>query len=99
MRNAYNIKSDGRGNGYVRCKSLPDDFIVIRRLTMTNKTYDLIRLIGEIAVPVIAFVTAICTIWNVPRCAEVTATLTALDTLIGAVVMILRGQYNKRLKE
>lgn len=70
-----------------------------RRLTMTNKTYDLIRLIGEIAVPVIAFITAICTIWNIPHCAEVTATLTALDTLIGAVVMILRKNYNKRQTE
>lgn len=66
---------------------------------MNNKTYDLIRLIGEIAVPVIAFITAICTIWNVPHCAEVTATLTALDTLIGAVVMILRKGYNKRQTE
>lgn len=66
---------------------------------MNNKTFNIIRLIGEIAVPVIAFITAICTIWNVPKCAEVTATLTALDTLIGAMVMILRGQYNKRLKE
>lgn len=62
---------------------------------MTNKTYDVIRTIGEIAVPVIAFVTAICTIWQVPHCAEVTATLTALDTLIGAVVMILRKRYNE----
>lgn len=66
---------------------------------MTNKQYDFIRLVGEIAVPVIAFITAICTIWNVPRCAEVTATLTALDTLIGAVVMILRKNYNKRQTE
>ena len=38
---------------------------------MTNKTFNLIRTIGEIAVPVIAFVTAICTIWNIPHCAEV----------------------------
>jgi hypothetical protein len=30
---------------------------------MTNKTYDILRTIGEIAVPVIAFITAICTIW------------------------------------
>ena len=66
---------------------------------MTNKQYDLIRLMGEIAVPVIAFITAICTIWNVSRCAEITATLTALDTLIGAIVMILRKNYNKRQTE
>ena len=63
---------------------------------MTNKQYNLIRLIGEIAVPIIAFITAVCTIWNVSHCAEVTATLTALDTLIGALVMILRKNYNKK---
>lgn len=64
---------------------------------MSNKTYDVIRLIGEIAVPIIAFVASLCTIWDVPHCAEITASLTALDTLIGAVVMILRNSYNKRL--
>ena len=63
---------------------------------MSNKTYDVIRLIGEIAVPVIAFAASLCTIWSVPHCAEITASLTALDTFIGAVVMILRNSYNKR---
>ena len=66
---------------------------------MDNKSFNMIRTVGEIAVPVIAFVTAICTIWNVPHCAEITATLTALDTLIGAIVMILRKDYNKRQTE
>ena len=61
---------------------------------MSNKTYDVIRLIGEIAVPVIAFIASLCTIWNVPHCAEITASLTALDTFIGAIVMILRAKYN-----
>ena len=64
-------------------------------MMLNNKTYDVIRLIGEIAVPVIAFIASLCTIWNVPHCAEITASLTALDTLIGAVVMILRTKYNK----
>lgn len=64
---------------------------------MSNKTYDVIRLIGEIAVPVIAFAASLCTIWNVPHCAEITASLTALDLLVGAVVRILRNRYNKRL--
>ena len=66
---------------------------------MNNKTFNFVRTIGEIAVPVIACITAICTIWNVPHCAEITATLTALDTLIGAVVMILRKRYNEGNKE
>lgn len=62
---------------------------------MSNKTYDIIRLIGEIAVPVIAFAASLCTIWDVPHADQITASLTALDTLIGAVVMILRAKYNK----
>ena len=66
---------------------------------MNNSTFNIIRTVGEIAVPVIAFITAICTIWQVPHCAEVTASLTALDTLIGAVVMILRKRYNSKDKE
>ncbi len=63
---------------------------------MSNKTYDVIRLVGEMAVPVIAFIASLCTIWNLPHADEITATLTAIDTLIGAVIMILRTQYNKR---
>lgn len=63
---------------------------------MTNKTYNLIRTIGEIAIPIIAFVASVCSIWNVPYCEQITASLTALDTLIGAIVMILRSSYNKR---
>jgi hypothetical protein len=47
---------------------------------MNNTTFNAIRTVGEIAVPVIAFITAICTIWNIPHCAE---------------VMILRKRYNE----
>ena len=66
---------------------------------MSNKTYDIIRLIGEIAVPVIAFLASLCAIWNVPYCEQITATLTALDTLLGAVIMILRSKYNKGIEQ
>ncbi len=62
---------------------------------MSNKTYDVIRLIGEIAVPVITFATALCVIWNVPHAEAICASLAALDTAIGAIVMILRSRYNK----
>ena len=62
---------------------------------MSNKAYDCIRLIGEIAVPVITFATALCTIWNVPHAEAICASLAALDTAIGAIVIILRSRYNK----
>ena len=62
---------------------------------MSNKTYDCIRLIGEIAVPVITFATALCTIWNVPHSEAICASLAALDVAIGTIVAILRARYNK----
>lgn len=57
---------------------------------MSNKTYDTIKIIGLLAVPIIAFIASLCTIWNVPHSAEITATLTALDTLIGAIVVVAK---------
>jgi len=65
---------------------------------MDNRTYDIIKLISLIAVPLFAFVGAMCTIWNVPHSEQITATLTALDTLLGALVVILAKEYNKPIE-
>ena len=62
---------------------------------MDNRTYDIIKLISLIAVPLFAFIGALCSIWNVPHSEQITATLTALDTLLGALVVILAKEYNK----
>ena len=62
---------------------------------MSNRTYDIIKLVSLIAVPFVAFVSALMTIWNVPHGEQITATLTAVDTLLGALVVILAKEYNK----
>ena len=62
---------------------------------MSNRTYDIIKLISLIAVPIVAFISALCSIWNVPHSEQITATLTAVDTLLGALVVILAKEYNK----
>ena len=64
---------------------------------MSNRTYDIIKLISLIAVPLVAFISALMTIWNVPHGEQITATLTAVDTLLGALVVILAKEYNKPL--
>ena len=64
---------------------------------MINKTYDTIKLISLVAVPLVAFISALMTIWNVPHGEQITATLTAIDTLLGAIVVILSREYNKPL--
>lgn len=64
---------------------------------MSNRTYDIIKMVSLIAVPIVAFISALCTIWNVPHSEQITATLTAIDTLLGAIVVILSKEYNKPL--
>lgn len=64
---------------------------------MSNRTYDIIKMVSLIAVPIVAFISALCSIWNVPHSEQITATLTAIDTLLGAIVVILSREYNKPL--
>lgn len=63
---------------------------------MSDKTYDIIKNIGLIAVPVLAFIASLCTIWEVPHCAQITATLTAIDTLVGAIVVVAKAIYERK---
>ena len=64
---------------------------------MSNKTYDTIKLIALACVPILAFLGSLCTIWNVPHAEQITASLTALDTLLGALVVVLAREYNKKI--
>lgn len=61
---------------------------------MSNRTYDTIKTIALFAVPVLAFIASLCSIWNVPYCEQITATLTAIDTLLGGVVIIAKRLYD-----
>ena len=63
---------------------------------MSNKTYDTLKALSLIAVPVLAFVASLCTIWHVPYTEQITATLTAIDTLLGAVVVAAAKAYGKK---
>ena len=60
---------------------------------MSNKTYDILKTIALVAVPFIAFVGSLCTIWGIPHSEQITASLTALDTFIGALVVIASKLY------
>ena len=65
---------------------------------MNDKTYDILKLIGLIFAPVSTFIAALISIWNIPYSAQITATLAALDTRIGALVVIAKAQYDKSKK-
>jgi len=66
---------------------------------MSNKTYDIIKMISLIGTPAITLIAAIISIWNIPYGAQITATLAAVDTFLGALVVILNANYKKQLKE
>ena len=65
---------------------------------MSNKAYDIIKTIALVATPTITFIAAVISIWNIPHGAEITATLAALDTFLGALVVVLKVNYDRKEK-
>lgn len=66
---------------------------------MSNKAYDIIKAVALIMAPVLVFISALCSIWNVPYCEQITATLAALDTLLGAIVVVAKKLWESKQKE
>lgn len=66
---------------------------------ISNKVYDALNVIAKIVAPAVTFVSAILAIWNVPYTPEITATLGAFDVFIGALVVALKANYNKKTKK
>lgn len=65
---------------------------------MSDKTYDTIKNVALIVAPVITFIGALVSIWNIPYTAEITASLAAIDTLAGAVVLVAKKIYEDKQK-
>lgn len=60
---------------------------------MSNKQYDFIKIVALLAAPVITFLSALVAIWGIPYGQQITATLAAIDTLVGAIVVIAKARY------
>ena len=68
---------------------------------MSNKAYDTLKLVALILAPVLAFAASLVNIWGIPHGEQIVATMTALDTLIGAIVVAASKMYHgdKQLEE
>jgi len=64
-------------------------------MKLENRTYDILKRVALMIVPLITFLAAIGDIWGIPYTTEITATLAALDTLIGALLQISSNNYYK----
>ena len=65
---------------------------------MSNKAYDILKLISLIIAPAVVFLTALVDIWGIPYGAQIVATLAAVDVLLGALVTIFKTMYDKAQK-
>ena len=66
-------------------------------MKMSNKVYDVLKYIAIIGLPAVATLyAAIAPIWGLPYGNEIPATVTAVQTCLGALLMISTANYNKQ---
>ena len=67
---------------------------------MSNKVYDVLKFIAQIVLPAIAtlYVT-LAGIWGLPFSEQIGGTVMAIDTFLGAILMLSSKNYNKTNKE
>ena len=63
-----------------------------------SKIYDLLKTIALNVTPLVTFFSALCIIWKVPHAEQITASLAALDTLIGAWVWASSKKFAEHLE-
>lgn len=61
-----------------------------------NETYDLLKKIAFIFAPLATLIGALCIIWGVPYSEQITATLAAVDTFLGALLVKSSNDYRKQ---
>lgn len=64
---------------------------------MSNKVYDILKDIALYVLPALAtLVIALGNIWGIPYSEAIAATITAVDTFLGAILKISSISYNKK---
>lgn len=66
-------------------------------MKMSNKVYDILKFIAQIVLPALGTLwAALGKIWGWPLVTEITATICAVDTFLGALLGISSYNYNKQ---
>lgn len=67
---------------------------------MNNNVYDILKWVAIIVLPALStLVSVVFQIWGIPFGAEISQTITAIATFLGAVLMVSSIQYTRKLKE
>ena len=62
---------------------------------MSNKTYDTLKLIALLVLPIGTFISTFFDIWAIPYAEQIQQTFIALDVLCGALVTIANELYKR----
>lgn len=69
-------------------------------MQMSDKVYNILKYIAMIGLPALGtFYFALAGIWGLPYGEQIVGTITAIDTLLGALLGISTATYNKKIKE
>lgn len=66
---------------------------------MSDKTYDTLKNVALLIVPIFAWISSIVNICGVPYAETITAILTATDTMIGGLVVVAKKIHDGKVKE
>lgn len=64
-------------------------------MKMSNNTYDVLKKISLMLVPIVTLITALSEIWGFPHGAQIAATVSAIGICLGACLAISSKEYHK----
>lgn len=63
---------------------------------MSNKTYDILKWVAQLVLPALAtLMMSLGNIWGIPYADQISLTIMALDTFLGAILGISSSNYKK----
>lgn len=67
---------------------------------MNNKVYNALKFIAQIVLPALAtFYISLAELWGLPLSKEISGTIMAIDTLLGALLMLSSNSYYKKMSD
>ena len=60
---------------------------------MSNKTYNTLKIIALIILPLAALITSLSDIWGIPYGQQISQTLIAIDTFLGVILKNASDKY------
>lgn len=64
-------------------------------MKMSNDTYDSLKIIALLVLPLAELMSSLAGIWGIPYGHQIVATLVALDVFVGAIVKMSSDNYRK----